>query len=87
VDFGLYSSIVGVCEVDVCGVGAEEEAEAETMEDAGCWVLAAYGHSSAAEQKHATVAAEIEIARQDFIASSSGETRLVSHRAAPNLRF
>src|SRR5258708_16458718 len=67
VDFGLYSSIVGVC----CDCDCEARA-----------------HSSAAEQMQATVAAETEIAGQDFIASSSGETRIVSHRAAgePNIR-
>src|SRR5882757_6876337 len=46
-------------------------------------VVAAWGHSSAAQAMHASVAAETEMARQDFIARSSGETRLVSHRA-PN---
>src|SRR5260370_7441318 len=48
----------------------------------------ARAHNSAAEQMQATVAAETEIAGQDFIASSSGETRIVSHRAAgePNIR-
>src|SRR5260370_21831394 len=67
VDFGLYSSIVGVC----CDCDCEARA-----------------HNSAAEQMQATVAAETEIAGQDFIASSSGETRIVSHRAAgePNIR-
>src|SRR5260221_7539275 len=65
VDFGLYSSMVGVC--------CDCEARA---------------HSSAAEQMHATVAAETEIAGQDFIDRSSGETRIVSHRAAaePNVQ-
>src|SRR5258708_38373574 len=67
VDFGWYSSIVGVW----CDCDCEPRA-----------------HSSAAEQMQATVAAETEIAGQDFIASSSGETRIVSHRAAgePNIR-
>src|SRR5258707_2581791 len=88
VDFGLYSSIVGVCEEEICCAEAAEETEgAEAVDKEGCSVLAACGHSSAAEKTHATVAAKTEIARQDFIARSSGETRLVSHRAARNLRF
>src|SRR5258706_16082 len=81
VDFGLYSSIVGVCEEEICCAEAAEETEgAEAVDKEGCSVLAACGHSSAAEKTHATVAAKTEIARQDFIARSSGETRLVSHR-------
>src|SRR5260370_15947568 len=80
VDFGLYSSMVGVC-CD-CAEGAA------TVEGEVWWVLAAPGHSSAAAQMHARVAAETQIARQDFIARSSGETGIVSHRAAgePNVR-
>src|ERR1700730_446398 len=85
VDFGLYSSIVGVCEEEpeVCCVGAAEETkEGGAVGGGSCCVLAAHGHSSAAEQIHTTVTAETEIARQNFIARSSGETRLVSHRGA-----
>src|SRR5712664_1819603 len=80
VDFGLYASIVGGC-CD-CAEGAA------TMEGEACWVLAARGHGNVAAQMHASAAAETEIARQDFIARSSGETGIVSHRAAgePNVR-
>src|SRR5216684_1981677 len=74
VDFGLYSSIVGVC--CACAQGAAR------AEEAACSVLATRGHSSTAAQMHASVAAETEMARQDFIARSSGETRIVSHRDA-----
>src|ERR1700726_1690750 len=83
VDCGLYSSIVGVCDEEVCSGGAAEETkEGEAVDGESCCVLAAHGHSSAAEQIHTTVTAETEIARQNFIARSSGETRLVSHRGA-----
>src|SRR5712664_1195338 len=79
VDFGLYSWMVGVC-CDCAEGAAMAEGEA-------CRVLAAPGHTRAAAQMHASAAAKTEIARQDFIARSFGETRLVSHRAARNLRF
>src|ERR1700687_5845448 len=70
VDFGLYSSMLGVC----CDCGAAR------VEEAACSLLATRGHSRTAEQMHASIAAETEIARQDFIARSSRETRIVSHR-------
>src|SRR6267378_227240 len=72
VDFGLYSSMFGTWLEGFCWDCAAK----------GC-VLAARGHIRAREAMHASVAAETEMARQDFIARSSGETRLVSHRA-PN---
>src|SRR5260370_20472521 len=80
VDFGLYSWMVGVC-CDCAEGAAMAEGEA-------CRVLAAPGHTRAAAQMHASAAAKTEIARQDFIARSSGETGIVSHRAAgePNVR-
>jgi hypothetical protein len=57
VDFGLYSSMFGTRVVEDCWDCAE----------GGC-VLAARGHSRAREVMHASVAAETEMARQDFIA-------------------
>src|ERR1700736_5009142 len=67
--------MVGVCRA--CAQGAAR------AEEAACSLLAARGDSSTAAQTHASVAAETKIARQDFIARSLRETRIVSHRGAP----